>query len=44
MHDEENEIGINVRNKRGDVWSMYGDQKSLGKAGERNKEICKAAV
>ena len=25
MHDEDNVIGLNVENKRGDKWRAYGD-------------------
>ena len=44
MHDEENSIGVDVKNNRGDKWKMYGDKRLLDKANARNMEICKEAV
>lgn len=44
MHDEENAIGLKVKNKRGDQWTMFGDKRLLDEVDSKNKEICKACV
>ncbi|CUA68293.1 hypothetical protein RSOLAG22IIIB_07821 [Rhizoctonia solani] len=44
MHDEDNAIGLSVKNSRGESWNCYGDKRMLDKAGAKNLENCIAAV
>ncbi len=44
MHDEDNAIGLSVKNANGDSWKIYGDKRLLDKVDNRNHEICKQAV
>ena len=43
-HDEDNKLGLNVRNKNGDTWTMYGDGRYFNERNSRNAEIAKTAV
>ena len=44
MHDEDNAIGLSVKNPRGQSWTMYGDKRALDKVADTNKELCVDAV
>ena len=44
MHDEDNAIGLSVKNPRGQSWTMYGDKRALDKVDDTNKELCVDAV
>ena len=44
MHDEDNNYGIRVANKRGDKWTAYGDGMLLNEESEGNKRIAVDAV
>jgi len=44
MHDEDNAIGLSVKNQAGHAWTAYGDKRALDKLNEDNKKICVDAV
>lgn len=44
MHDEDNSLGLWVRNKRGETWKAYGDKKLLDKANEKNRLMMKECL
>ncbi|THH31406.1 hypothetical protein EUX98_g2796 [Antrodiella citrinella] len=44
MHDEDNAIGLSVKNLAGQSWTMYGDKRALDGADQDNKLICVDAV
>jgi hypothetical protein len=44
MHDEDNSLGLWVRNKRGETWKAYGDKKLFEKVNEKNKLMMKECL
>ena len=44
MHDEDNAIGISVKNSGGQSWTLYGDRRALDHADEDNKTRCVNSV
>ena len=44
MHDEDNALGLWVRNKRGEQWKAYGDNKLYEKGNEKNKTLMKECL
>ncbi|KAL1748020.1 fungal fucose-specific lectin-domain-containing protein [Schizophyllum fasciatum] len=44
MHDEDNAIGLLVKNPAGHTWTCYGDKRALDKAGAENLKFAVAAV
>lgn len=44
MHDEDNAIGLDVENPRGDKWRAYGDKRLADSVDKTNLEYCKEAV
>ncbi|OJA19207.1 hypothetical protein AZE42_06768 [Rhizopogon vesiculosus] len=44
MHDEDNAIGISVKNSRGESWTLYGDKRALDSVDEDNKKRCVHSV
>ncbi|KAI0742642.1 hypothetical protein C8Q80DRAFT_918213 [Daedaleopsis nitida] len=44
MHDEDNAIGISVRNPAGDSWTCWGDQHTLDDVAADNLKHCQAAI
>ena len=43
-HDEENKLGLYVRNRSGDTWIIYGDGRYFNSLNLRNADIAKTAV
>lgn len=44
MHDEDNSLGLWVRNRRGEVWKAYGDKKLFEKGNENNARLMKECL
>ncbi|QAY72031.1 phospholipase [Agromyces protaetiae] len=44
MHDEDNRLGLDVTNARGDRWTAYGDAQELDARSARNRESAIEAV
>ena len=44
MHEEDGKFGINVRNKRGDQWTAYGDGLFFYEKSAENRRIAMEAV
>lgn len=44
MHDEDNAIGISVKNPAGESWMMYGDKRALDRVDSDNKTRCVNSV
>lgn len=44
MHDEDNAIGIMVKNPAGESWMSYGDKRALDDVDTDNKDRCVDAV
>lgn len=44
MHDEDNAIGLKVKNLDGKSWTCYGDKSSLNEAARDNLQYCITAV
>ncbi|KAI9157981.1 phosphatidylcholine-hydrolyzing phospholipase c [Paramyrothecium foliicola] len=44
MHDEDNAIGLRVRNPNGDSFTAFGDAKLLDQENQENFEYCKRAI
>ncbi|KAI0882908.1 uncharacterized protein GGS22DRAFT_195632 [Annulohypoxylon maeteangense] len=40
MHDEDNAIGLSVKNPKGETWTAYGDKRCLVWENEENKKRC----
>lgn len=44
MHDEDNAIGLSVKNPAGEQWTAYGDKRALDQENDENKKRCVAAL
>jgi len=44
MHDEDNAIGLSVKNPSGDSWVAFGDKRALDKVNAEGRKRCVAAV
>jgi len=44
MHDEDNELGLIVKDPAGDVWTAYGDGKLLAWENNKNMDKCHSAL
>ncbi|KAK3291796.1 uncharacterized protein B0H64DRAFT_468519 [Chaetomium fimeti] len=44
MHDEDNAIGLTVRNPAGETWTAYGDKRGLDLANDENSKRCSRAL
>lgn len=44
MHNEDNVLGLDVENPRGDKWKCYGDKRLADKVDRDNLKYCKEAV
>ncbi|KAI1077784.1 hypothetical protein F5B20DRAFT_592508 [Whalleya microplaca] len=44
MHDEDNAIGLSVRDPSGSSWTMYGDKRLLDEVDAENNQRCSKAV
>ncbi|KAI1456392.1 hypothetical protein F4805DRAFT_230054 [Annulohypoxylon moriforme] len=44
MHDEDNAIGLSVRNPAGETWTAYGDKRGLDLENDENKKRCIKAL
>lgn len=40
MHDEDNAIGLSVKNPAGETWTAYGDKRALDLVNDDNKKRC----
>ena len=44
MHDEDNSLGLWVRNRRGEQWKAYGEKKLFEDANAKNKALMKKCL
>ena len=44
MHDEDNELGLEVSNEAGENWRAYGDRKLFDHENEKNMQQCLLAL
>ncbi|KAI1114571.1 hypothetical protein F5Y14DRAFT_164539 [Nemania sp. NC0429] len=44
MHDEDNAIGLSVKNPAGETWTAYGDKRGLNPENDENKRRCLQAL
>jgi len=44
MHDEDNSLGLWVRNRRGEQWKAYGDKKLFETGNEQNNALMKECL
>jgi len=44
MHDEDNAIGLSVKNVAGETWTAYGDKRALDLENDDNKKRCLKAL
>lgn len=44
MHDEDNAIGLSVKNPAGETWTAYGDKRALDLENDDNKKRCLKAL